>query len=182
MDKGEDLFGDILQLHEKKPEFNSTYLRGLSFTNFGAGHETIAGAITSVITNTCMRPSARDRLCREVRSTDDVLDVEEGTDIKYARACFREALRLFPVVGTSFKRVVPAGGLSLHGYSFPPGTIVGCHSWALHRNKDLFGHAAEEFRPERWLDGKVGEKVSGTGVFSHLLTFLAGFVLPSPLG
>ena len=31
--------------------------------------------------------------------------------------------------------------------------------WTMHRRKDLSGEDAEEFRPERWLDGEVsGEK------------------------
>lgn len=29
--------------------------------------------------------------------------------------------------------------------------------WALHRRKDFFGEDAEEFRPERWLDGEDEE-------------------------
>lgn len=42
----------------------------------------------------------------------------------------------------------------------------------------VFGEDADTFRPERWLDGHVGEKEQGVGVFSHLLSFLAGCVLP----
>ena len=45
-------------------------------------------------------------------------------------------------------------------------------------NKAVFGEDADMFRPERWLESKVGEKTQGVGVYSQMLTFLAGFVPP----
>lgn len=34
------------------------------------------------------------------------------------------------------------------------GTTIVCNIYALHRRKDIWGDDADEFRPERWLEGK----------------------------
>lgn len=54
--------------------------------------------------------------------------------------------------------VLPLGG-GLDGKSplfIPAKTIVQYTVYNMHRRKDLFGAAAEEFRPERWEDLRPG--------------------------
>lgn len=46
----------------------------------------------------------------------------------------------------------------------PKGGLVSWNLWALHRRKDYFGEDAEEFRPERWLDGEDEEGGEGMGM------------------
>lgn len=48
------------------------------------------------------------------------------------------------------RRVVPPGGLVLHGYFLPPKTIVSSNAYCLHRNEDVFPRPFE-WIPERWL-------------------------------
>lgn len=45
----------------------------------------------------------------------------------------------------------------------PKGGLVSWNLWALHRRKDYFGEDAEDFRPERWLDGEEEEGEEGEG-------------------
>ena len=59
-------------------------------------------------------------------------------------------MRIHPATGFILERRVPAGGLTLHGVYLPENTIVGVNAWALHYNKDVFGHDVHAFRPERW--------------------------------
>lgn len=33
----------------------------------------------------------------------------------------------------------------------PAGTSVGCNSWVLHHDQDIFGQDADDYLPERWL-------------------------------
>ena len=40
----------------------------------------------------------------------------------------------------------------ISGVHLPGGTIVGINAWVLHRNKSIFGHDVEDFRPERWIE------------------------------
>lgn len=48
-------------------------------------------------------------------------------------------------------RTVPAGGATLGGKRLPAGTSVGCNSWVLHHNQDIFDQDAGDYLPERWL-------------------------------
>ena len=50
------------------------------------------------------------------------------------------------------ERIVPEGGAQLCGSFIPEGTVVGIHAWVIHRDEDIYGRDASEFRPERWLE------------------------------
>ena len=40
------------------------------------------------------------------------------------------------------------------GTVLPPGTIVGTNPWIMHTDTRIFGEDAQEYRPERWLQGE----------------------------
>lgn len=42
----------------------------------------------------------------------------------------------------------------------PGGTKIGWNSWSLLRSKDVFGHDAEVFRPERWLEASPEKRAA----------------------
>lgn len=53
----------------------------------------------------------------------------------------------------SITRDVPAGGIEIAGQFFPGGLCVGMNPNTVHRDREIFGHDADEYRPERWLEG-----------------------------
>ena len=59
---------------------------------------------------------------------------------------------MHPAVQYPLERLVPKGGATLNGYWIPEGTIVGMNAGVIHRNKDVFGLDADEFRPSRWTE------------------------------
>lgn len=63
----------------------------------------------------------------------------------------KEALRMHPGVSYPLERVVPQGGTNLCGTHLPAGTVVGVNAAVIHRNRDIFGDDADQFRPERWI-------------------------------
>ncbi len=50
------------------------------------------------------------------------------------------------------ERIVPEEGAQICGEFIRRGTVVGMHAWVVHRNKEVYGQDAGEFRPERWLE------------------------------
>ncbi|KAL2133660.1 hypothetical protein VTI74DRAFT_1938 [Chaetomium olivicolor] len=150
-DHRKDLLIDLIQLHKERPEFKEVYLRRLAVTNFGAGHETMCSALTAAMTMIGSHPDVQQKVAQEVRHTHDASVYDNAVRLRYTQASIKEAQRLHPVIGMSLSRKVPAGGLSIHGHFFPPGTTVGCNPVALHRNREIFGANAEEYDPDRWL-------------------------------
>lgn len=152
-----DLLADLIDLHLSRPdEFTENYLRRMAVTNFGAGHETLCSTLTSIIAHIASHPEAHRRVCSEAQGEASASnDTIPGTTDKlnYTRAAIKEAQRLWPVIGMSLARRVPAGGKGemIAGWHIPPGTTVGCNPVALHRDESIFGSNTDEYRPERWL-------------------------------
>ncbi|TKW49287.1 Pisatin demethylase [Colletotrichum tanaceti] len=154
-DRKDDFLADLIRLHGERPDFSEAYLRRMAITNFGAGHETMCSALTSVVAMIGSHPEVQRRAADEVRSaTKDPKVYDNAVRLDYTQAAIKEAQRLYPVLGMSLPRTVPAEGLAVHGRVFPPGTTVGCNPVSLHRNAAIFGDDAEEFSPDRWLDGE----------------------------
>ena len=147
-----DLMDDLMCLHKEKPEFNQRYAVNMVQTNFGGGHETVSSAMVSTIFFLTQHPRVMKRVYEEVSALGEAPSIDECANLKYTQACIKEAMRLVPVIAMNLPRVNPQAGFEVNGYYFPPGTVVGCNPWALHRNTSVFGEDAAEFRPERWLD------------------------------
>ncbi|KAJ7502610.1 cytochrome P450 monooxygenase CYP63 [Mycena galericulata] len=134
-----------------------------------ASRDTTASLLTFVMYFFAMYPAVCSRLRDEVLA---VLGLDESPTydtlrtMKYLRAVLNETLRLFPSApliarsSLSTPLVIP----SSKGQSFylPPRTQVKTVSLLLHRRHDLWGDAADEFLPERWLDPATTEKIHAT--------------------
>lgn len=94
----------------------------------------------------------------------------ESLQLPYLQLCIKEAMRMHPGVSYPLERFVPAGGVELCGTYLSEGVIVGVNPAVIHRNRDVFGDDANEFRPERWNADE--EKVKE--MERSLLTFGAG--------
>ncbi|KAH8887933.1 cytochrome P450 [Thozetella sp. PMI_491] len=165
-DERKDLLSELIQLHKDKPdEFKENYLRRLAVTNFGAGHETMCSALTSILAMIGSHHSVQKQVTEEVRSTDSSSQFDVAIRLRYTQAAIREAQRLHPAIGMSLSRKVPAGGLSLHGRYIPPGATVGCNPVSLHRNPDIFGEHADVFDPSRWLDEERAKTMERCNLF-----------------
>ncbi|PKS10120.1 hypothetical protein jhhlp_001870 [Lomentospora prolificans] len=148
----QDLLADLISLHESRPEFTQEYLKRMTVTNFGAGHETMTSTLTSAVSMICSHPETLKRVLDEISDVKDPTRYDNRSNLTYTQASIKEAQRLFPVIGMSLPRKVPAQGFHAHGYYFPAGTTVGCNPVSLHMNKDVFGSDADDFRPGRWLE------------------------------
>lgn len=82
---------------------------------------------------------------------------------QYLQYCLNETLRLFPVVpgnrrSATRDTTLPRGGGSdgTQPIYIRKGQTVVYNVHILHRRKDIWGPDAEEFKPSRWVDRKVG--------------------------
>ncbi|KAJ7910393.1 fatty acid hydroxylase [Mycena leptocephala] len=116
----------------------------------------LTGMLTFAIYHLLRTPAALRKVRAEV---DEVIgnrpaQVEDLSKMPYLTAVMRETLRLTP---TAAKRgVTPLQDTTLGGgkYFVKAGTIILVHVWNMHRDTLVWGEDAEEFRPERHLDGK----------------------------
>jgi cytochrome P450 len=97
--------------------------------------------------------------------------VAEGDipSLPYLDAVVKETMRLHPVVPLLIPRV-SREDTSVAGYGIPRGTRVLVNVWAIGRDPAVWGDAAEEFRPERF----VGSEVDVKGQDLRLLPFGSG--------
>lgn len=117
----------------------------------------------------------------------DNLDYNDitGDSLPYFDAFVKEILRCEPPVVTTVRsalqdEVVPllrplegTNGELISHLTLKKDNLVLIQIRAANYSKDVFGDDADEFRPERWLDGSVGAEVH-QGVWSQQMTFLDG--------
>lgn len=74
------------------------------------------------------------------------------------------------------KPLVGCDGKELHELVVPKGTFVQVAILIPNRNPDFWGPDADEWKPERWLNGLPDSiaQASIPGVYSHLMTFIGG--------
>ncbi|KAJ8124519.1 hypothetical protein O1611_g9121 [Lasiodiplodia mahajangana] len=123
-----------------------------------AGSETSTTAIRGIMLHLLSSPQAYQKLqdeitagIREGRISSPVTN-EEARRLPYLQAVLNEGLRMVPPAITGFPKKVPPGGDTLCGKFVPEGTDVFVNFWSMLRSKDVFGHDAEVFRPERFIE------------------------------
>lgn len=132
--------------------------RGACGQNVFAGSDTTAISLNATVHNIITHPDVLAKIRAEMDEAvargalSDPPTFAETQALPYLQAALKEALRMHPATGLPLWRQVPAGGVTLCGQYFPAGTEVGVNSWVAHRNQDVWGVDADDYRPERWLD------------------------------
>ena len=130
-------------------------------TNIGAGSGPTATILRAIFYNLLKHPQTLQKLVGEIQAAaqagklSKVATWKECQNLPYLEACVKEAERIHPAIGLPLERIVPAKGATICGQYFQGGTVVGINAWVIHRDKVIFGDDAENWRPERWLCGKV---------------------------
>ncbi|KFY50853.1 hypothetical protein V495_00048 [Pseudogymnoascus sp. VKM F-4514 (FW-929)] len=162
-EKSTDLRGDFLEYLRQKQLKNPETMTDRELINnilifFVGAVNTNSASLRACFYYLVKTPDTYAKLVKEIQDADakgllsENLSFTEGQKLPYLQACIKEALRMYPIVGTPLDRVVPKGGDILSGHFLPEGTVVGISGWATQRDKGIFGDDAESFRPERWLD------------------------------
>jgi cytochrome P450 len=145
-DRGEETGGDVLSLlmearHEDGRPMSDAELRDELVTILGAGHETTATGLAWAMERLLRNPDVLARLRDSLDTGDEYLD-----------ATIKETLRARPVIVDVARKLTAPKAIG--GYELPAGTFVMAAIAALHYREDLFSNP-DEFRPERFLNGKA---------------------------
>jgi cytochrome P450 len=138
---------DVLSLllrarHDDGSPMSDSELRDELLTVIGAGHETTATALAWAIERLLRTPPVLARLRESIAADED----------DYLDATVRETLRIRPVIIDVARRLTAPAMIA--GYELPAGSFVLPAIGALHFREDIYPEPWE-FRPERFLDGKV---------------------------
>jgi cytochrome P450 len=137
-------------------------LRSQVMNVFLAARDTSAIAVSNALFRLARHPHCWEALREEVQSIgDQPLTFELIRNLKVAKAIVSETLRLNSPP-TALARmalkdtVLPAGGGpdQLSPLFVPKGTPVLLNFRALHTNPEIWGDDVDEFRPERWAEGR----------------------------
>ncbi|KAL3418538.1 flavonoid 3-hydroxylase [Phlyctema vagabunda] len=130
---------------------DTNYLRAEILLVLLAGSDTTGTAFGAILTFVLSSPPTYKRMLEEIDAATSSGYLSSPIP-KYSEvaeycpfyvACVKESMRLCPSAPNIFPRI-------------PVGTEVTCNPWIVHRDPAIYGSDAEEFRPERWLEGDNG--------------------------
>lgn len=139
---------------------NNRAVTAWTFSNVIAGSDSTAVVMRTVWYNLLAHPETLHRLRDELTETaasrpggfsKPFPAWKDVCDLPYLDACINEGVRLHPPFCLPFERVVPSGGITIGGYYFPEGTVVGMSPYVVNRHAATFGPDADEWRPGRWM-------------------------------
>jgi cytochrome P450 len=140
---GDDVLALLLAArHDDGSPLSDVELRDELVTILGAGHETSATGLAWAMERLLRNPRVLERLRESIAAGED----------EYLDATIKEGLRVRPVIVDVARRLIEP--MEIAGYQIPADTFVMGAIAALHYREDLFPEP-DEFRPERFLDGKA---------------------------
>lgn len=165
-DTPQDFVDKMMDMQQQgKKRITDYHVLALSLSNIFAGSDTTAVSLSSILYHLIRTPQAMQALRAEImqaaadgRLKDGRVPFSHTQQMPYLQACIKEGLRLHPATGLPMWRVVTDDGATISGQAFPSGTEIGLNSWIAHYNQDVWGHDAEEFRPERWIEATQDEE------------------------
>mmetsp|Transcript_45235 Transcript_45235/g.110137 ORF Transcript_45235/g.110137 Transcript_45235/m.110137 type:complete len:518 (+) Transcript_45235:40-1593(+) len=154
--KGKDLLSLMMQARDgagKGDTLSDIELAHNVKTFMFAGHETTAGTLAWVLFELSKDKKLVERIRAEVKSV-----VSDGKSITFRdtekmpllNAVFKETLRIYPAAPQLFRQT--ASEQVMCGYTIPAGTQVLVSPYVMGRSSE-FWERAEEFWPDRWLEG-----------------------------
>ncbi|KAJ5133982.1 hypothetical protein N7448_000997 [Penicillium atrosanguineum] len=147
-----------VQLKETHPDMvNDQQIVNWLMLSILAGGDTSSATMRAIVYYLSKSPSATAKLVAELKEATLATPApwKSIRDLTYLDAVIREAMRINPGIAMIFERVVPEGGFTLpDGRYIPAGTKIGINPSVTNRDYEVFGDDADNFNPDRWLQGK----------------------------
>lgn len=119
-----------------------------------AGHETTASALSWALYWVYFLPEVKEKLSVELSNLGENPSPSDMVRLPYLSAICSETLRIYPIVLTTFPRILKKP-LDLMGYHFRPGTVLNPCVYLVHRREDIYPEA-DKFKPERFINRQYG--------------------------
>ncbi|KAF7312594.1 Fatty acid hydroxylase [Mycena indigotica] len=121
-----------------------------------AGHETSSGMLTFMVYYLLKNPEKMRKLRAQVDEVlgDRPVEYDDFDKLPYLVAVMRETLRLCPPAPIRSAASLEDTTIGNGKYALKKGSRVVILVWQMHRDPKVWGDDAEEFRPERMMDGK----------------------------
>ncbi|KAJ7915759.1 cytochrome P450 [Mycena leptocephala] len=158
-----------------------------SFIIFAAT-DTTSSSLNRLLHIIAQNPDIQDKLRAEILGHPETMNHDTIVGLPYLDAVIRETMRLYPPVTPAVIRqpledivlplttpVTGVDGTIMDTIKVPKGTLCYIAIGASNHDKQVWGDAALEFRPERWVNGKADSVTTKLcGVYGNTMTFIGG--------
>uniref|UniRef100_A0A0D9X1X1 Cytochrome P450 n=1 Tax=Leersia perrieri TaxID=77586 RepID=A0A0D9X1X1_9ORYZ len=157
---GNDLLGLMLEActpeehGESQPLLSMDEIIAECKTFFFAGHDTTSHLLTWTMFLLSTHQEWQEKIREEVimECGHEVPNGDVLNKLKLLNMFLLETLRLYGPVAF-IQRKVADGGVEIAGIAVPDGAVVSIPIATIHRDKEVWGEDADEFRPERFENG-----------------------------
>ncbi|XP_051204291.1 indole-2-monooxygenase isoform X1 [Lolium perenne] len=169
-------FVDILLSVQHEYDLTREHMKALLTDVFFAAIDTSSNTLEFTLAELMRRPGLMRKLQDEMRSIvppgQKIVTENDINNMAYLRAVIKESLRLHPVSPFLAPHLAMAD-CNIDGYMISSGTRVIVNAWAIGRHLTSW-EDAEEFRPERFVEGGNDVHVNFKGNDFQFLPFGAG--------
>ncbi|KAI5117518.1 hypothetical protein M0805_009526 [Coniferiporia weirii] len=191
-DTGRSIIGALLKAESSGSEIGLTRDEALAQMKvlILAGYETTSISLTWALIELALHPEKQNRLHAELSEFTgrDPSPEQLANGLPYLDSVMRETFRLHSPVGqtnrmAAYDDIIPlstpvttASGETVDCITVAGGATLVVPILAINRSEVIWGLDAQEFKPERWLDGEAGltPKAKELQGYHHLLTFIDG--------
>uniref|UniRef100_A0A0K8TV31 Cytochrome p450 n=1 Tax=Epiphyas postvittana TaxID=65032 RepID=A0A0K8TV31_EPIPO len=122
----------------------------------GTDTSAVGAAYTALMLS--RHPEVQEKVFQELQAvfqgSNRPVAVNDLPNLKYLEAVIKETLRIYPPVPVVVREVINDVELP-SGKTLVNGVGILMNFWAMHRNPKYWGEDAEQFRPERFLEGPL---------------------------
>ncbi|KAJ1275649.1 hypothetical protein BS78_05G151600 [Paspalum vaginatum] len=169
-------FIDVMLSVQEEYGITRDHIKAVLMDMFEAGNATSSSVLEFAMAELMRKPHLMAKLQTEVREKtpkgQEMVKEEDLAGMAYLKAVVKETLRLHPPAPL----LVPHQSMAdceVDGYTIPAGTRVIINSWAIGRDPGSW-EEAEEFVPERFMDGGAAADVDFRGNDFQFIPFGSG--------
>ncbi|KAJ1261713.1 hypothetical protein BS78_09G052000 [Paspalum vaginatum] len=156
-DEQEEDFIDVMLSVQQEYNLSREDIKAILMEMFQAGTDTTAISLDYAMAELLRKPEAMAKLQAEVRSCraegKELVTEEDLGGMPYVKAVMKESMRLHAPGPLLVPHASVADCEVVEGHTVPAGTRVLINAWALGRDPGCWGEGADEFVPERFMEG-----------------------------